>query len=277
MNLDMLIHVIDSIDPSVRKRKVSNEVVLERVIHLLRTGVSWRALQVDGCSTWSIYKRFRKWVKFDAFGTAWARVVQHYADERLAINPHSFKALFGDTTMIKNISGEDCTGRNPSDRGRLATKMSAICDDNMVMLSCQFYPANKNDSKTTLDAVSGIACKIKPDGRFCNVLVADKGYICRAVADELAKQRVRLLTPFKKNSRVKKRITSRDRSLLSKRHCIENLFCRLDKFRRIHFRTDRHITTFRAFTLLAAILLTQDATQKLRGARNNRTAVRLIP
>ena len=40
------------------------------------------------------------------------------------------------------------------------------------------------------------------------------------------------------------------------RHKIENLFCRLDKFRRLHLRVDNYIQNYEAFNHLAMSLIT---------------------
>ena len=47
-----------------------------------------------------------------------------------------------DSTFVKNIYGRDCIGRNPTDRGRMATKVSALVDQDGLPLSLRFFPAN---------------------------------------------------------------------------------------------------------------------------------------
>ena len=83
--------------------------------------------------------------------------------------------------MIKNIQGVDCVGKNPTDRGRLASKLSVICDCDQVPVSACFFPANKSDVTTTIDTVDSIACKIRKDNRYHNTLVADKKDTCRVM------------------------------------------------------------------------------------------------
>jgi hypothetical protein len=64
-----------------------------------------------------------------------------------------FKTLFIDTTMIKNLAGTDCVERNPTDRGRLGSKMSVVCDMNRVAVGCVMYPANHADCKTVQNTI----------------------------------------------------------------------------------------------------------------------------
>ena len=103
--------------------------------------------------------------------------------------------LFIDTTMIKNIGGVDGLGKNPTDRGRLATKMGAIIDKASIPVAVQFFGANKHDSTTTMDTVDAIPCSLLPDGRHKHPLIADKGYISSKVALLLKDRHIRLVTP----------------------------------------------------------------------------------
>ena len=52
-----------------------------------------------------------------------------------------------DSSFVKNVYGRDCIGRNPTDRGRAATKLSVLVDDLGVPLSLLFTPANCSDAR----------------------------------------------------------------------------------------------------------------------------------
>ena len=88
-----------------------------------------------------------------------------YAANKLQEDPRWFREMFIDTTMIKYVGGIDGLGRNPTDRGRLATKLSVIVDNARIPLSCEFFPANRNDSVTAVATVDGICCATRPDRR----------------------------------------------------------------------------------------------------------------
>jgi transposase len=162
--------------------------------------------------------------------------------------------------MIKNVSGVDSLGRNPTDRGRMATKMSMICDTAMVPVSCTFYGANIADVTTAEKSVDAINCRIKNDMRYTNVLIGDKGYVSKQLAQALNLKKIRLLTPKKKNSTDRKRMSEKNRSMLKRRHRIENTFCRFDKFKRLHCRVDRHLCNYIALNQLAMIIVTLKST-----------------
>ena len=51
------------------------------------------------------------------------------------------------TTAYKNIYGKDCVGKNPTDRGRKATKLSVIVDEKGVPHSLHASEGNVSDMK----------------------------------------------------------------------------------------------------------------------------------
>ena len=92
------------------------------------------------------------------------------------------------------------------------------------------------------------------DRRFSNIVIGDKGYVSSNVEDALRERRMRLLTPRKVNSRRKKH-SKADRDSLRRRHTVENLFSRLDKFKKIHCRHEKNLESYRGLTLFGMMLL----------------------
>ncbi len=78
--------------------------------------------------------------------------------------------------MVKNDLGQDCIGRNPTDRRRSGSKISVIVDMNRVPLAMTFYGANRNDIKTIEDTLDAIPFTLKKDRRRSVNIVGDKGY-----------------------------------------------------------------------------------------------------
>jgi transposase len=184
-----LLDLANIVDPPVRKRKLDNITCVQEIMYVLRTGVQWSKLRSLSNTHWTtVYKRFRKWCQKDVFGKLWDDCVAEYVTKKGVDVIEPFRTLFIDSTMIKNVSGEDGTGRNPSDRGRQATKMSIICDENQVPLSCTFYPANQSDCTTIEQSVD--ALKVRP---VATTLVGDKGYISRVRAEKLAEETMYVL------------------------------------------------------------------------------------
>lgn len=255
--------LFNQFDPEVRRRKLSNDDAIRYVVFILKTGLPWHHLPVRGVSYHTVFKRFQSWVNGGVIDSVWKHLIQLYSQKQLAINAGWFRELFIDATMIKNVGGRDGLGRNPTDRGRLATKMSVVVDNAMTPLSCEFSPANVHDTVPAVQTIDGIGCKLRNDNRYRNVIVGDKGYVSVKLSEAIRARNMRLLTPRKKNSTNRQRLKRSDKDLLRKRHKVENTFCRLDKFKKIHFRYEKSLKAFRGLTMLAFTLLTISNIQKI--------------
>mgnify|MGYP001567855712 CR=1 FL=1 len=64
--------------------------------------------------------------------------------------------LVTDTTFIKNYLGVDNLGKNPTDRGRKANKLSIIINDQNIPLSLPLPKANIHYSRTLIHTIKNI-------------------------------------------------------------------------------------------------------------------------
>ena len=265
-----IIDIINTEIPKKRKYKISNEYCLEKIYEILKTGISWNNLYTINCHYSSIYKRFKYWVKLNIFNKIWNYILQEYTNKQKLKNILHFKTLFIDSTMVRNHLGFNCIGRNYQDRFRNATKISVICDNNKIPLCALYYPATVHDSTTIEDSLNALNNKFNlKDKRYHSTLVADKGYIIdKEKKNNLINNfKTKLLTPSRRKSekqkkkenkkdeknkkQSKKQIKKSDKYLLSIRYKIENVFNRLDQYKRIRYREDRLINTFIAFNQFA--------------------------
>ena len=160
--------------------------------------------------------------------------------------------MFIDTTTIKNVGGVDCTGRNPTDRGRLGTKISVIIDESKIALSEPVaFPANVHDSKTIEKSLNSIPFKLNKDGRMIFRMAADKAYNLKPLANMLLTRKIRLVTEPKKNARNPTPIRAQDKSMYKKRIYIEHFFGIAKRMKRLRFRMDRFIDNYTSFWFLA--------------------------
>jgi transposase len=113
-----------------------------------------------------------------------------------------------------------------------------------------------------------VACKLKIDNRYTNNLIGDKGYIAEAEQEILKSVGTTLLTPFKTNALKNKYLSLEQRKQLYKRHKIENVFCRMDKFRRIFYRHDRFISSFATWHYLAMSIMTMEGLTRVNANKN---------
>ena len=283
-----LLKEINSSDPSQRKRKFSTKYVLKQVLYVLQSGIPWSMLTNLKCHPSTIIKRHNKWASLNIFEKLYNNSVQQYGVQCLQKDPLHFKNIFIDCSMIKSKEAiKECTGYNHYDRFRKATKLSCIVDKECVPISSVFYPANISDLTTLEGTLNNIQCQLTNDKRFHTNVIADKGYVCgEEMRRKMFKRKMNLVheTRVYKNKVVnviekiptinkngaprKKRITKKPKALpktdpgkkrkftkaqreaLAKRTVIEHLFCRLDKFPRLHFRSDKLLSVFSSFIIL---------------------------
>ena len=139
--------------------------------------------------------------------------------------------------------GTNCVGRNPTDRGRMGTQVTAIVDDQGMPFSLLFSPANHSDMRL-LEPTLSVAMESIPKG---TPLYADRGYdsahnrnVCRT---------------HKCVDRIFRRGTKTGRRTNAKRGTVERFFSWIDKQRRLIMRYERGIETYSAMTYLACGLL----------------------
>ena len=148
-----------------------------------------------------------------------------------------------DSSFIKNIYGRDCVGRNPTDRGRNASKLSALVDQDGLPLSLVFFPENRNDVRTVTDTLEGRV--LKPKGR--QPLYADKGYDSKEVRNMMEKEGY--IERVSRRRKVTHRLVNR------RRNVVERFFSWMDKNRRLILRYDAYVTSYESWTWLAALRL----------------------
>ena len=290
---------IRSCDPDCRRRKISTEYVLRMVLYVLHTGIAWKHIRGLECHYSTLSKRFRNWVTLGVFENCYIAAVDEYCYRTLSQDILHFKNVFVDCSMIKSRGAvSECTGPNHYDRFRSSTKLSCICDKNRVPLTLEFYPANVSDIKTLEETYETIQDKLTINKRYTVNVIADKGYVnhgntlknmmsMRAnlvFEEKVYKKKVvlpRQITANKDGSLrkpythkvtyvpkhperqpiIKRVLTPSHKVALAQRSTIEHVFCRFDKFERIHFRSDKRIATFKAFHYLAATILVLNATK----------------
>ena len=90
------------------------------ILRVVRTGMQWRYLRPTAAVAYiTVFKTMHKWIDAGLFRTAYERLLRLYRRRRAP------RYCCVDSTFVKNVYGIDCIGRNPTDRGRMATKLSA--------------------------------------------------------------------------------------------------------------------------------------------------------
>ena len=215
-----------------RKRKLATAEILDRILFLCRTGCQWSQLPVAGASYKTVYHYFAIWSKARLFENVFYRCAN-------MVTKNDEGALIIDTSFVKNVHGFDVLGRNPTDRGRKASKISLLTNCKGTPLCAVLHKANKNDSLTLKHTLETFQRKVKHNGNYTELL-ADKGYdawYCRSVCGQHGL-----------SARIPKR---RTQDTLTGRYVVEQTFGLLDQFRRIRVRYEKLARNFKSMHFLA--------------------------
>ncbi len=101
--------------PGGGRKPMSERLVFEAIVFVLRTGCQWKALPRERFgSASSVHKYFRQWLKSGFFLSLWRAGLAEY-DEMEGI---AWKWQSIDGAMIKAPLAQEQTGPNPTDRGK---------------------------------------------------------------------------------------------------------------------------------------------------------------
>lgn len=224
---------------SVGKPPANAATLLHYIFVVLKTGMAWRHLVETKCpyNYRTVHRAFQNWNRAGVFQTAYRNLLKLYR-RRKRPKYHCI-----DSSYVKSIYGVDCVGRNPTDRGRKATKLSAIVDDTGVLVALKLFPANHSDFGTVADTLA-----VTLEDRKAGLpIYADKGYDSASVRSQFAHAGY--------IERVAKRRFIGHRILNRKRAIVERFFCWLDKHRRLLVRYDSQVVNYAGWTWLACCRL----------------------
>ena len=224
---------------NIGRRRIEPEFVLDELLHILWTGCPWRSLQTTRSSYQTVHRHFITWTQRHIFREAYS--IAYKLQNRPTRRNLRFQCI--DASFVKNIYGRDCIGRNPTDRGRNGTKLSAVVDQDGLPLSLVFFPANVHDVHTVEPTLKR---RIVSSDRS-EPLYADKGYDSKKVRTTIRQ--------YGNLDRVSKRGTIVHRVVNRRRNIVERFFSWLDKNRRLILRYDALIASYESWTWLASLRL----------------------
>ena len=156
------------------------------------------------------------------------------------------------------LKGDDKTGPNPTDRGRLGTKRHLITDWSGLPLAFVLTGANTNDSvpfEEPLDSIPPVAGMLGRARHRPAELHADKVYDYRRCRGTC---RRRGIAP-----RIARRGVETSQKLGCYRWVIERTFAWLNRFRRLVIRYERRSDIHHAFTALTCSLICFNAPENM--------------
>lgn len=145
--------------------------VLNGIWDVLWTGCQWKAVQRNwfGVCSSSLHRYFQEWRASGVFKSLMRKMVNWYGKQR---------AIGWDWQSINSRScaaplGGEATGKNPTDRAKLGSKVHRLVDARGAPLAAQVTGANQHDKWSADDLVLAILVE-RPE--TVQHLCADKGY-----------------------------------------------------------------------------------------------------
>ena len=151
--------------------RVPNRAAVNGIWYVLWTGCQWKAVHRDwfGASSSILHERFQTWQEQGIWDKVFETLVRFYARERHV----QWKWQAVDSRSCAAPLGGSATGKNPTDRAKLGSKIHLLVDQRGAPLALQITGANQHDKWSVAHLVFHIAAK-RPtrEQHFC----ADKGY-----------------------------------------------------------------------------------------------------
>ncbi|MDW8227912.1 MAG: transposase [Anaerolineales bacterium] len=132
--------------PKVRKLgrpPVNNRDILDGIWQVLWTGCQWKSIEKEWfhVSSSVLHKRFQIWQSNGLFEMLFKKMVKYYAKEcKIGRKWHSV-----DSMMSASPLGGSKTDKNPTDRGKLGSKVHLLVDERGSPLAIYTTGANQHD------------------------------------------------------------------------------------------------------------------------------------
>lgn len=214
-----------------RKRALDDKDALAHIFSILRTGMQWRELRA-GVHCTTVLRRFHHWKRLGVFKEAYAKALRTYQK----LQPP--KRYCVDSSYVKNRYGREGLGKNHTDRGRKALKLSIISDDSGMVVGACCHPGNRPDVVLLDDTIRSAFVRLDALELF-----ADRGYDSR--------RNRALCRDMNLKDRIFRRKTKTVRRTNTKRIVVEHTFAWLDQYRRLLLCYEQAPDTYLTFSILA--------------------------
>jgi len=193
--------------------------------------MQWRALECEVNYT-TILRRMHRWHANGVFETAYAALLKTYKK----IVPTEYYCV--DSAYVKNMFSKECVGRNHTDRGRNALKLSALVDHTGIPHGLCCHPGNRPDVVLLADTLRASFVQLDRLPLF-----ADRGYDSRRNRGLCAELHLA--------DRIFRRRCKTTRRTNAKRIVVEHTFAWLKQYRRLLYMYEHSAPQFLAFAFMA--------------------------
>ena len=137
------------------RRRISDRIVFDKLIQVLRFGCSYQAIADTTCSATTIRDRRDEWIKLGVFAEL-ARIAREAYDRIVGL---LLDDIAVDGCITKAPGGGECAGPSPVDRRKQGLKRSVLVEGYGIPLGRVLAGANRHDSPLlgpTLDRLDGL-------------------------------------------------------------------------------------------------------------------------
>ncbi|MER8091688.1 IS5 family transposase [Streptomyces sp. NPDC087532] len=124
------------------RRRISDRIVFEKLLQVLRFGCSYEAIADSTCSATTVRARRDEWIRLGLF----AKLKQIALDAYDRIVGLALGRIAVDGAITKAPGGGEAAGRSPVDRGKQGMKRSGMTDGYGIPLGRILAGANRHDS-----------------------------------------------------------------------------------------------------------------------------------
>jgi transposase len=217
---------------------------LPGILKVLRSGCRWRDLDKKGYpSGVTHWRRLRFWERKFGLKNAWSLILQKLH----SLNKLNLNFVSVDGSLVPSFNFLDTTGYSGKDK-KTGTKISVITDFLGTPFNIVFASGTKHDLPLAIPTIAN-----NPIGKPQTVL-ADKGYDSNKLRFRLNQAGIDTNIP-KRDIKNRKNQPDYNTLLGKMRFKIERTNAWIKSFRRLHFRFDYTLVSFKALTYLALIVI----------------------
>ena len=226
-------------------------LIIDAIFYKCKTGVQWGSLTHNNIHYSVVRYHFNIWSRDNIFHICWKKILTMYQKKNKY--KANLKAQSIDCSFIKSINGVDKIGRNSTDRGRNATKLSVVTDILGVPIGYLLACANEADCKLFDKTLERRIVKNKTKSN----LYADKGYSNKNNKEEAEKYNLKLCVENKKNCKIPLFDTP-IKEIRKNRYVCEADFSWIKNYKNVRLRYDKTCRNFDSFILISFMFVTNN-------------------
>lgn len=231
----------DPRNKKTERKRCNKEHLLSGILQVMILGIPWYQIFDCGCSFMSCYRYFKELQRRGLFKKQFLEL------SKVKTN---VVECASDTNTIKSYRFKACVGYDGKHKVH-GTKISLLTDINGLPFDAIIEKATIHDGTFCDQHIKNTR------GRRKKMLHLDKAYTSAKRRRECRQKGIKINMEIKKGDYTRKRGPkfSFDSEKYKVRFKIERTFGWIENFRRVKYRVDRHISSYRAFAFLALIII----------------------